>query len=293
MEKVLEKKEATTGFHLPKKTVMLVPVKRKGQWLPSNHEASFLFNTSRYTLVVPRRQTSPGNFIDPLTVEEREFFENKELSGLSINKGELTTEYKDGKTYWGQFSVPLDKSPLRLDLSDPHQYLIYKVCLVNKDYIAPSGADKYKRATYKYAIQDEEYESVEGYSKAEKRSRAYAKLDEVKNSPTKMSNILKVYDNRKKPAKNASVEFLVNEIDKAITADLEGFLKVVDDTNFLTKLLIEQGIEVGGIIKQGTNYLFPSGEKFASSLEDAVNYFDSKKNSEQRVILESRVENLK
>lgn len=293
MEKVLEQKEATKGFRLPNKSVLVVPIKRKGQWLPSNHEASFLFNTSRFTLGVPRRQTSPGNFVDPLTAEEREYFENKELSGLSINKGELTTEYKDGKTFWGQFTVPLDKSPLKLDLSDPHQYLTYKVLLVNKDQIAPSGADRFKRATYKYAIQDEEFEAVEGYSKAEKRSRAYAKLDEVKNSPTKMSNILKVYDNRKKPAKNASVEFLVNEIDKAITADLEGFLRVIDDTNFLTKLLIEQGIEVGGVIKQGTNYLLPSGEKFASSLEDAVTYFDSKKNSEQRTILESRVENTK
>lgn len=292
MEKSLEKSTVVTGFRLPKKTVMVVPVKRKGGWLPANHEASFLFNNSRFVLTVPRREVSPGNYIDPLTPEEREFFENKELSGLSINKGELTTEYKKGNSFWGQFTVPLDKSPLKLDLSDPHQYLTYKVLLINKDLVAPSGSERLKKATYKYAIQDEEYESVEGYSKAEKRSRAYAKLDEVKNSPTKMTNILKVYDNRKKPAKNATKEFLVNEIDKAITNDLEGFLRVIDDSNFLTKLLIEQGIETGAIIKQGTNYLLPSGDKFASSLEDAVSYFDSKKNSEQRTILESRVENI-
>lgn len=288
-------KDTKTTFTLPKRKVQVVPVKRKGGWLPANHEASFLYGNAQFTVVCKQQDRAPGNYVDPFTEEERSYFENKELSGLNFNRGDLTiVRPKQGETtYLSGFKLPLSKSPLELDLSNPYDYITYKILLTNTDTIAPSGSEKFKRATYKYAIQDSDYESVEGYSRTEKLLEAYAKVNEIKDSPTKLRNFLLVYTNpisgSIKPAKNATKEFLISEINKVIEKDVDGFLRVVKDAAFQTKLLIEQGIEIGALVKRGTSYFLPSGDKVGSTLDETVDYFESKKNSEQRLILESRV----
>lgn len=291
METLTENKK----FILPNKKVQVVPVKRKGGWLPSNHEASFLYGNASYNVVCKQQDRAPGNFIDPFTKEEREYFENKELSGLNFNRGDLTIvkPKKGEETYLSSFRLPLKKGTLELDLSNPFDYITWKIILTNSDTIAPSGSEKYKKATYKYAIQENDFEAVEGYGKTEKLLAAYAKINEIKDSPTKLRNFLLVYTSpinaTIKPAKNATKEFLVSELNKIIEKDIDGFLKMTSDVSFQTKLLIEQGIEVGGIMKRGTSFYLPSGDRVGGTLDEAVEYFDSKKNSEQRAILEARI----
>ena len=117
-----------TTFTLPNKKVLVVPVRRKGRWLPDNHEASFLFKHSYFQVVVPK-DGKTGELRDPLTPEERAYFENK-ASGLALNSGDLSTLKKDDN-FWTNFRVKLDKNVLQLDLSKPMDYLRYKVLLVN------------------------------------------------------------------------------------------------------------------------------------------------------------------
>jgi len=95
-----------TRFTLPNKKIMVVPIKRKGGWLPNNHEASFLFKHSSVTLVLPRSKT--GSRIDPLTQEERDFLES-DSAGLALKKGDLLIHNKE-KNFWKPFKVKLDKN---------------------------------------------------------------------------------------------------------------------------------------------------------------------------------------
>jgi len=144
METTVVKKST---FTLPEKKVLVVPVRRKGRWLPDNHEASFLFKHSYFQVVVPKDGRN-GELKDPLTKEERDYFESK-ASGLALEKGDLST-LKRENNYWSNFRVKLDKNVLQLDLSNAMDYLRYKVLAVNTEIIAPSAEDKYAKGTYRF-----------------------------------------------------------------------------------------------------------------------------------------------
>ncbi len=94
METTVTKKST---FTLPEKKVLVVPVRRKGRWLPDNHEASFLFKHSYFQVVVPKDGRT-GELKDPLTKEERDYFESKD-SGMALEKGDLSTLKKENNFY--------------------------------------------------------------------------------------------------------------------------------------------------------------------------------------------------
>jgi hypothetical protein len=186
MEKVMEKKE----FTLPNKTVLVMPVKRKGSWLPAGHENEFLFKHSTYKIGVPR-QGRNGELVDPLTKEERTFFESKK-SGLSLETGDLSI-YKKDNNYWKNFIVTLDKSVMQLNLNSPMDYIRWKVLLTNKDTIAPSEAEAFNKGTYKFKIVEEGAIEEAKAKKVATKKDAYMLFGKIMDSSTKLRNFLNVY----------------------------------------------------------------------------------------------------
>jgi len=120
----MENTATKNTFTLPSnKKVLVVPVRRKGKWLSTDHEANFLFKHSYFSVVVPRNQTT-GAFTDPLTPEERAYFESP-ASGLALGANDLSI-YNKEKNYWADFRVKLDKNVLILDLSEPLEGKVWK-----------------------------------------------------------------------------------------------------------------------------------------------------------------------
>ena len=87
--------------------------------------------------VVPR--LSSGMFVNVLTDMEKAFLE--EIMGLEYNSLSI---YKKVDNFWddsnenGINKVRLTKQDNYFNLSDPEDYIRYKILLANKDYIAPS-----------------------------------------------------------------------------------------------------------------------------------------------------------
>ena len=73
-------KEEVKNFTLPDRKVLVVPVKRKGGWLPPGHEAEHLFKSSYYDLPLPKRG---GVYKEVLTPAEKKFFES---NGEDLNE---------------------------------------------------------------------------------------------------------------------------------------------------------------------------------------------------------------
>ena len=89
------------------------------------------------TFVVPR--LSSGMFVNVLTDKEKAFLE--EIMGLEYNALSI---YKKVDNFWddsnenGISKVRLTKQDNYFNLSDPEDYIKYKILLANKDFIAPS-----------------------------------------------------------------------------------------------------------------------------------------------------------
>lgn len=89
------------------------------------------------TFTVPR--LSSGMFVNVLTDKEKAFLE--EVMGLEYN---ALSVYKKENNFWddsnegGINTVRLTKQDNYLNLSDPEDYIRYKILLANKNFIAPS-----------------------------------------------------------------------------------------------------------------------------------------------------------
>jgi hypothetical protein len=283
--------EAPKQFKLPNYKVTVTPVRRKGGWLSTNHEASFLFKHSSFTFTLPMKPM--GGFVDPLTQEEKDFLESTQ-AGLDLKKDDLNINKRENN-YWKTYRVKLDKNLRVLDLSKPADYIAYKVLLANKDLIAPSAQDKYKKGTYKYALEREGAQDEEKFKEAGNKMKAYSFFASIENSPTKMRNFINVYNLKKRngrvAAANSTKEFLVSEIQKIVDADMLGFIEQSVDPNYENHIIIFNGILCGAIKREGITYKTMENKILGDTLEQLTNFYGNPVNSEELVKLQSRIEN--
>ena len=76
---------------------------------------------------------STGTYKNILTDDEKAFLES--YMGLEYN---ALSVYNKTNNFWANFTVRLTKHDNYLDLSDPNDYIKYKVLLANTDFIADS-----------------------------------------------------------------------------------------------------------------------------------------------------------
>jgi hypothetical protein len=290
MSEVKEAKEVKK-FVLPNKKVVVTPVKRSG-WLPVGHEANFLFKDSKISYSVPVDERT-GELIDPLTKEEREYFESKE-SGLALEKGDLSI-YKKENNFWKQFSVKLDKNKLVLDLSNPMDYIRYKVLLLQKDFVAKSYAERFDKASYKYYLAEEGQEQVEKASRANLMKDAYIAFGKLQDNITKLKDVLNVYYMNKGIVKSvqstATREYIESEANSIIESDAKGFLEVVNDEYLEDKIMLYKALKSRAIEKEAGKYILPSGKVIGSSFREIVAFFNDDENAEELLKIRARIEN--
>jgi len=134
-------------FVLPNRRVFVKPIIKKGKWLSEEHSGNFMYDNTKMTITVPI-SSQTGELIDPLTPEERAYFEDKKASGLAFEPGDLSTFKKSNPSqgtynYWHTYDYRLRKDQSIvdqqtvldiLDLSKPMDYIKYKV-LVHPLYV--------------------------------------------------------------------------------------------------------------------------------------------------------------
>lgn len=194
---------------------------------------------------------SNGKYVNVLTNEEKLFLE--EFMGLPFNALSI---YRKENNYWDNFYVRLTKVETILDLSNPNDYIKYKVLLANKDFIAGSLQELQDtpKATYQYVLISEVDETRQSTLKLNATMEAYKEFGRIESDVDAMRVIIETIDG-KPTSPSTKVEFLQAQINRIIQSDSKLFLKVVTDPYLPTKVLIKKGLEQGLITKRG-NYLY-------------------------------------
>jgi hypothetical protein len=311
MAKLVEevKKESLMGFTLPNKKIFIKPIIKKGKWLGEEHSGNFMYDNTKVAVTVPL-SASTGQMIDPLTKDEREFFENRKLSGLDFNEGDLNVYKKTnpltGETnFWTMFEYRVfknqgvldDNSVLDiLDLSKPMDYIKYKVLMANGlsgGMIAPAWDKRYDQGTYRLALMDASEEDDLSANKADKLGKAWGFYSSIMNSRVKMLELISVYwlENRKaiKPEDNANVEWLKKEVSKVINDNLDGFLNLIE-SNYEEKLLIHNALKCGAMRLNGKTFTNPEGIVLGDSLRDVMLYYKDERHNEDKLRLIAQIE---
>ena len=236
-------------------------------------------------------QLESGKLVNILTDGEKEFLED--IMGLEFNALSI---YKKENNYWSNKQVRLLKQDNILDLSDPEQYIKYKILLANKDEIAPSlqALQDMPKATYKYVIIKEGEETSNARQEMSATMQAYMEYGKYEKDADTLRTIIETIDGRPL-ALNTKIEFLQTKINKLIQADAKLFLKVITDPLLSTKVLIKRAVE-GGLIanRGGFFYLREDNSPLCSNKEDptfniAAKFLASPKNQALKFSLEAKL----
>lgn len=247
------------------------------------------------TFVVPR--LSSGMFVNVLTDKEKAFLE--EIMGLEYNALSI---YKKVDNFWddsnenGINKVRLSKQDNYFNLSDPEDYIRYKILLANKDYIAPSlqALQDTPKATYQFVIISEGEETKVAKSNMSSTMMCYKEFGKVEDDIDTLRVIIETIDGRP-TSQTAKLEFLQTKVNSLIQADSKIFLKVVTDPMLSTKVLIKRAIEAGLISNRG-NYLYLRKDNTPlceaneePTLNIAAKYLNSPKHQEVKFALEAKL----
>ena len=238
---------------------------------------------------VPR--LTSGMYINVLTNAEKTCLE--EVMGLEYNALSI---YNKTDNFWDNFMVRLTKQDNILDLSNPEDYIKYKVLLANKDFIAPSlqELEDHPKATYQFVIIHENEESQASKKKMNATMQAYMEFGKIQDNADILRTIIETIDGRP-TSKNSKIELLQDKVGKLIQADAKLFVRVASDPLLSTKVLIKKAIE-GGLISNrgGMLYLKADGTPLCGDNEEptlniAAKYLNMPKHQELLFSLQAKL----
>lgn len=234
---------------------------------------------------------SNGQFVNVLTNEEKAFLE--EFMALEYNALSI---YRKEDNFWENYTVRLTKNESILDLSNPDDFIKYKVLLANKDFIAPSLKelqDKPK-ATYQYVLIAENEESKQANLKLNATMAAYMEFGKVQDDADTLRVIIETLDGRP-VSPNSKLEFLQSQASRLIQMDSKLFLNTIQDPYLETKVLIKKSIEAGLIAKRGNYYYLKSDNSplcefnEEPTINKAAQYLNAPKHQEIKFMLEAKL----
>lgn len=211
------------------------------------------------TFVVP--MLSSGRYVNVLSNAEKDFLEN--YMGLEPNALSI---YRKNNNFWddsneaGISKVTLRKQDNFLDLSNPNDYIKYKILLANKDFIAPSmkELEDFPKATYQFVIIAEGEETKTAKKNMTILMQCYTLYGKIEDDVDALRVVIETLTGVT-VHKNTKKDFLQTKINDLIQSNSKMFLKVASDPLLPTKVLIRKSIEAGTIVKRGNQYYIKEG----------------------------------
>ena len=236
---------------------------------------------------------STGTLKNVLTNDEKAFLES--YMGLEYN---ALSVHNKVNNFWANYTVRLTKRDNYLDLSDPNDYIKYKVLKANTDYIADSlqTLNNYPKATYQFVMIKEGEAEKREEEKMSVTMKCYKEYGKIEDDNDTLRCIIELIDN-KPIAKNTKSEFLKSRINSLIQADPKLFYAIITDEYLSNKVLIKMATEEGIIKRRNNLYYFedtplcPDGTE--STLSVASEYIGLGKNQDLKLRIEALLQKAK
>ena len=249
-----------------------------------------LFDGNTVTLVVPILNN--GRYKNILTNEEKDYLEK----ALGLDSNALSV-YKTENNYWDNYKIRLEKEGMKLNLSDPQDYIRYKVLLANSDVIAPSVQERIDRpkATYRFELVRLGEEASMENLKMNATMESYKEFGKIEGDIDTMRVLVELLDGRPY-SKTESAVFFRARINTLIQQDAKRFLQYIKDPLLHTKMIIRRSVELGKVsMKNDYYYLASNGSPLCeqnekSTLSVAARFLNQPANQEIKFLLESEVD---
>lgn len=234
-----------------------------------------------------------GVYKNILTDNEKAYLE--EILGLEVNG---LSVYNKKDNYWDNYLIKLGKQDTILDLSNPEDYIKYKVLLANKETVAPSMKylREYRKVTYEYVIMEPNEEFNDSRNRVTNTTKCYVEFGTIKDNFDVLRCVIETIDGRP-VANNTKIEFLQGKAVDLINSNPKLFLDTITDPLLNTKVIIKKAVEAGLISKRGEYYyLREDGSPMCGPNEDptftvAAKYLSMPQNQELKFSIEAKLNN--
>ena len=282
--------EAKENFKLPEETVLVKPNYENPGWVKNpRHAAYFKLEGCYDNLTIAQNRDSSGKLKNPLTNAEKAFL----AQALDLDEKELSI-YTKGSYLRGIY-VKLGKDPVKFNLSDPEDYLRYKILLTNTDLVAKSIKDKKTKATYKYYIERQSDVAEVNKEKADINKIVWKEYGKMEDDRKKLIGFLKVHARvLNKPVikidSSTKIDFIQGKVSEVIESDIKKAYEILNNPSFDTILFISNGLEVGELVQEGTKYFLRGKQDLVGkTLAEAIQFFEAPINQETRLLIEETI----
>lgn len=234
---------------------------------------------------------STGTYKNVLTKNEKKFLE--EFMGLEYDALSI---YKKVDNYWDNFIVRLTKQGIVLDLSDPNDYIKYKVLRANNDIIADSLEtlrDK-PRPTYKFYMTVEDEETAIANDNMTAIMKCYKEFGKYESDYDTLKCVVELIEGRPLSS-NTKLDAIKAKVNTLIQERTKEFLKTITDEYLSEVVLIKKALSSGVIAKRGDYYYLASDNRPLCNnnenpvLSVAARYISLPKNQELRLLIEAKL----
>lgn len=252
-------------------------------------------NGSTTTFSVPIL-SSTKTYKNVLTNDEKDFLEQ----ALRLEKNALSV-YNTTNNFWQSYKVKINtKEGLHLDLSNPEDYIKYKVLLANNDFVAPSVQERIDRPkkSYQFEMVSENNEADMENVKVDALISGARELGKIENDADTMRVLAEMIDTRPY-GQNTEKAFLRARLANLLQQDPKTFYRNITDPLLHTKVVIRRAQELGKVSRRGEFfYLASSGAPLCEDGENptyaiAARYLNAPAHQDIKFLLESEIEKQK
>lgn len=271
-------------FTLPEQVVTVKYIKRK-KGMASNVGDDHVISGGMLNGSVKKFQApllKNNSIANVLTKEEKDHLES--LTGLDLSV------YGD---FWYDHQVSLYKDDNLLNLSNPIDYISYKILTFLKNDIAPTWAERNLKQTYQFVITSSDEELTEKKAGFDNKKEAFKLYGKIEDDKDKLIGVLGLLTN-KPISKETTLKWLQTKVEEFIDGKPESFVVLMKDKSLDTKFLINNAIEKGIIVKTGNKYSTNDGLDLCENgqiptFENAVTYIDNPKHQDVRSFIEAKM----
>ena len=160
--------------------------------------------------------------------------------------------------------------------------------MANREDIAPSSSEQYKKPTYQFFLEDAELEVSKELEIAQKEQNAFKFLNKISGNEKKLRQFLRLAN--KGVNATASIGWLEKEVYSFLKHDLQSFTDLYTDPHFEDKAFILDAVRVHAITRIGPDsYRLEDGTQLGT-IYQAIEYMNKPDSSAMYNLIRERIE---
>ena len=253
-----------------------------------------LADDANITLAVPYKN---GVLMSVLTPDEQRFFENR----FGLREGDMNA-IKIENNYWTTYNkgyinrVTLDKITRRLDLSNPKDYIEWKILLANDEIVCESQRmfeDK-PLDTYRFILHNENTVSEMAGRSADIKVENFQLFAKYMDDADMLRVILYLLE-RKKTSPVTKIELLKEKVSQYLVSRAKDCNEILNSKNLEQKKVILIGVEKNVVSdRNGFYFVTETGQRLSDdytepSLNNAADFLANPVNQELYFSLSNKI----